>query len=100
MQSAVIAGVRPRTPFRASVTTSAAALALPGGQARSHLYILKAICPSDVIYLGTSSAVTSSDGYPLQNGESITVEARDVTSLYAISGAGACSLAVWPWDRV
>lgn len=80
---------------RTSVTTTAAKI-LSSPMANRRSLGIKAICSgSALIYLGTSSAVTSGNGYPLSDGQSIDVE-LDATfdGFWAIASTGTQAVSV------
>ena len=90
------APIRPVAPTRNSVTGSAAQLTSTGN---NHGLILKAICPGQTIYIGTTIAVTTATGYPMADGETLTLEIQNANQLFAISSSGTQSLAVLPYSR-
>lgn len=55
---------------------------------------LKAVCSgSNIIYVGNSSGVLSSTGYPLFNGDTVDLDLTDAHTVYAISSsATGCTL--------
>jgi hypothetical protein len=88
--------IRLGAPYRVTVGVAAAVLTASGNV---HGVILKAICPGQTIYVGASSAVTTATGYPMTDGETLTLEVRDANQIYAIASAAAQSLAVLPFAR-
>lgn len=99
MLNAVLVGCRARKPFRLAVSAVATQFALPVTLSRSHLYIVKAMCPGSRIYLGTDNTVSSSTGYPMDDGETLTMEPVQLTALWHIGGASD-AISVFPFDRV
>lgn len=95
-QGTFAANVRLVAPYRVTVGTSAGQLT-SSGNVRG--VIIKAICPGQTIYIGTSSAVTTSTGYPLADGDSLTLEIRNASDIYAIASAAAQSVSVLPFGR-
>ncbi len=90
------APIRPVAPTRNTVGATAAQLTSTGN---NHGVILKAMCPGHTIYLGTTSAVTTATGYPMSDGETLTLEIANANQLYAIASAASQSLAVLPCSR-
>jgi hypothetical protein len=91
------APIRVRTPVRKTIGTSAVQGPDSGVH---HAFILKAICPSQVIYVGDSAAVTTATGYPMTDNETLVVEGRNSYELYFIASAAAQAISVLPFDRV
>lgn len=80
---------------RTSMTTTAAkVVATPRTNRRS--IGIKAICSgSALVYLGTSNSVTSGNGYPLSDGQSIDMELDDsVTEIWGIASTGTQAISV------
>lgn len=90
------APIRIKAPTRNTVGATAAQLTATDNV---HGVILKAICPGQVIYLGLDANVTTATGYPMVDGETLTLEVRNADQLYAIASAAAQSLAVLPFTR-
>lgn len=84
-------------PYR--VTVGAAAVQLTDSGNVNGGVVVKALCPGQTIYLGTSSAVTTATGYPMSDGDSIILEVRNANEVYAIASAAAQSVAVLPFYR-
>jgi len=91
------APVRLIAPYRVTVGTSAEQVTDSGNVNGG--VVIKAICPGQTIYVGVSSSVTTSTGYPLSDGETLTLEVRNANALYVIASAAAQSVAVLPFSR-
>lgn len=74
---------------QASVTTSAAALAT---QAAKSLCLKSLSTNTDVIYLGSSSGVTSGNGFPLYPGDTQCLNVSNENLVFAISASGTQTL--------
>lgn len=85
-------------PYRVAVNSGAAAALTTAGN--KHGFVLKAMCPGQVIYIGVSSSVTTANGYPMNDGETLTLEVKDAAELYAIADADNQSLAVLPFTQL
>jgi hypothetical protein len=83
-------------PYRVTIGAAAVQLTASGNV---HGIVIKAICPGQTIYIGASSAVTTSTGYPMVDGETLTLEAANANQIYAIASAAAQSVAVLPYAR-
>lgn len=90
------APVRLVEPYRVTVGATAVQVTTSGNV---HGIVLKALAPGQTIYIGASSAVTTSTGYPMSDGETLTLEVRNANQLYAIASAAAQSVAVLPFTR-
>lgn len=90
------ANVRLMAPYRVTVGASAVQLTT-SGNVRG--VILKAIAPGQTVDLGTSSAVTTSNGYPMVDGETLTLEIRDAAQVYAVASAANQAVVVFPFVR-
>lgn len=91
--------VRLKAADRQTVATGSAA-ALTDNSGNQHGFILKAICPAgQTIYLGASAAVTTSTGYPMTDGETLTLEVANVSEIYAIADAVSAQLAILPFAK-
>lgn len=90
------APVRVTAPYRVAVGTSAAPLTSSGNVNGG--VVIRAICPGQIIYIGVAG-VTTSNGFPLSDGETLTLEVRDANQIYAIASAAAQSVAVLPFSR-
>lgn len=90
------AHVRLVAPYRVTVGAAAGQLTASGNV---HGLVLKAICPGQTIYVGVSSAVSTATGYPMSDGDTLTLEVRNASDIYAIASAAAQSLAVLPFER-
>lgn len=90
------APVRLSAPYRVTVGTTAVQLTSSGNV---HGVVIKCICPGQTVYIGASSAVTTSTGYPMVDGETLTMEVRNANQIYAIASAAAQSVAVLPFAR-
>jgi hypothetical protein len=91
------AGVRLVAPYRVTVGAAAVQLTTSGNV---HGIVIKAMCPGQTIYIGASSAVTTATGYPMVDGETLSLEATNANQVYAIASAGGQSVAVLPYSRV
>jgi hypothetical protein len=58
--------------------------------------VVKALCPGQTVYVGTSSAVTAADGYPLSDGETLTLEVKNGSDLWFIASAADQAVAFFP----
>jgi hypothetical protein len=88
--------VRLVAPYRVTVGAAAVQLTSSGNV---HGFVLKAICPGQTIYVGVASTVTTATGYPLVDGETLTLEVRNANEVYAIASAASQSVAVLPYSR-
>jgi hypothetical protein len=88
--------VRLVAPYRVTVGAAAVQLTASGNV---HGIVLKAICPGQTIYVGVSSSVTTATGYPLSDGETLTLEVQNANQIYAIASAAAQSVAILPFER-
>jgi hypothetical protein len=61
---------------------------------RSAMSIKAVISGNAMVYIGNSSAVTSSTGYPLFNGDSLQLDLTAGQAVYAIASAGSQLVAV------
>lgn len=61
---------------------------------RSSLSIKVITTSTNIIYIGNSSGVTSSTGYPLFNGDSIQLDLKQTQSIYAIASASGQTVCV------
>lgn len=61
---------------------------------RSSMSIKAVLTGSNILYIGNSSAVTASTGYPLFNGDSLQIDLTPSQSIYAISTAAGQIAAV------
>jgi hypothetical protein len=92
-----IVNVALSAPYRVTVGTAAVALT---GSGNVHGMVIRAIAGTgETIYIGASSAVTTSTGYPMTNGETLTLEVRNATDIYAIASASSQSVSVLPFVR-
>lgn len=85
-------------PYRVTVGTDAVQLTSSGNVNGGVL--IKCLCSGQTVYLGASSAVTTSTGYPLSNGDSVVLAVRNANQVYAIASAAAQSVAVLPFSSV
>jgi hypothetical protein len=83
-------------PYRVTVGGTAVQLTASGNV---HGIVLKALCPGQTMYIGASSAVTTATGYPMSDGETLTLEVANANQIYAIASAAAQSVAVLPFAR-
>jgi hypothetical protein len=88
----------PTAPYRQAV--GAAAVQVTSSNPVNGGIVVRAICPGQTIYLGVSSAVTTANGFPLSDGDIITLGVRDANLLYAIASAAAQELAILPFNRL
>ena len=89
------ASVRLKAAFRETVDDSAAALT----SVKCHGVVLKAICPGQTIYIGADATVSAANGYPMSDGETLSLEVFDVAEIWAIASAADQHLAVLPYAR-
>lgn len=87
---------RPSAPSRLTVGASA----VQGTNVTGHGVIVKAICPGQTIYVGTSSALTTANGWPLADNESLAFEVKNANELYFIASAAAQAVALFPYTWV
>lgn len=85
--------VRITAPNRLAVGVTA----VQGSNRPCHGVVVKALCPGETIYLGTSSAVTTADGYPMGDGETLTLNVKNANELYFIASAAAQAVAFVPF---
>lgn len=84
-------------PYHVTVGAAAVHLGPASGNSRAHSHTLKAVCtPGEKVYLGASSAVTTADGYPLEDGETFPFEVFDASKIWAIGTAGGQKVVVLP----
>jgi hypothetical protein len=95
-QTTQAAPVRLVAPYRVAVGVAAVNVTA-SGNVRG--VVLKAICPGQVIYIGADSGVTTATGYPMSDGETLTLEVRNANQIFAIASAAAQSLSVLPFER-
>jgi len=88
--------VRLAAPYRVSCGAAAAQLTASGNV---HGVVLKALVPGQTMYVGVSSAVTTANGYPMSDKETLTLEVRNANELYCIASAGGQEMAVLPFSR-
>lgn len=75
-----------------SINTSAVQLTPTPLTNRSSMSI-KAICTSaNLVYIGNNSSVSTSNGYPLFNGDSVQLDLTPAQSIYAVSNASGQKL--------
>lgn len=89
--------VRAIAPFRVTVGASAVQLTttanLNGG------VFIKCICTGQTVYVGTSSAVATTTGYPLTDGQELMLQVRNANELWVIASASSQAVAVLPFTR-
>lgn len=90
------APVRLVAPYRVTVGGTAVQITASGNV---HGVVVKALSPGQTVYIGISDAVTTATGYPMVDGETLTLEVRNANQLYAIASAAAQSVAVLPFSR-
>jgi hypothetical protein len=90
------ASVRLTAPYRVTVGAAAVQLTASGNV---HGIVVKALSPGQTVYIGASSAVTTATGYPMVDGETLTLEVRNADQLYAIASAASQAVAVLPFSR-
>jgi hypothetical protein len=83
-------------PYRVTVGAAAVQLTTSGNV---HGVVIKAICPGQTVYVGVSSSVTTATGYPMADGETLTLEVQNANQVYAIASAATQSVAVLPFER-
>lgn len=64
-----------------------------------HGVIVKAICPSQTVYVGASAAVTTANGYPLADGAELLLEVANGNQLFFIASAAAQAVSILPFTR-
>lgn len=84
-------------PYRVAVGTSAVQLTTSGNVNGG--VCIKALAPGQTMYLGVSSAVTTSTGWPMSDRESLCLEVRNANVLYGIASAADQAVAVLPFSR-
>lgn len=85
--------LRIATPFNESVGVAAA----QGTERSCHGVLLKAIFPAQVVYIGTSNALTTATGWPLADGDVIDLAVKNLSQLWFIASAAGQSLRVLPY---
>lgn len=88
--------VRLLAPARLAV----GAAAVQGPNVPVHGVLVRGLCPGQTIYIGTSSAVTTANGYPLADGEEKQFEVSNLNQLWFIASAAAQALAYFPFQWV
>lgn len=83
-------------PYRVTVGATAVQLTTSGNV---HGVVIKAIAPGQVVYIGASAAVTTATGYPMADGDTLTLEVRNANQVWAIASAAAQSVSVLPFSR-
>lgn len=91
------APVRVTAPYR--VTVGATAVQLTSSGNVNGGVCIKALVPGQTMYLGVSSAVTTSTGWPMTDNESLCLEVINANVIYGIASAAAQSVAVLPFSR-
>jgi hypothetical protein len=91
-RNSTTAPFRPIAPTRLAV----GAAAVQGSNIPCHVLVVKAICPGQTMYVGTSSGVTTATGYPLADGETVTLEVKNASDLWFIASAAAQAVAFFP----
>jgi hypothetical protein len=91
-RNSTVAPFRPIAPTRLAVGVAA----VQGSDIPCHTVVVKALCPGQTIYVGTSSGVTTANGYPLADGEFLTFEVKNANQLWFISDAAAQAVAFFP----
>lgn len=84
-------------PYRVTMGVAAAQITTSGNVNGG--VCLKALVPGQTLYIGVSSAVTTSTGWPMTDNESLCLEVRNANVLYGIASAAAQSVAVLPFSR-
>ena len=64
-----------------------------------HGVIVKALCPGQTVYLGKTVAVTTSTGYPMTDGETLTLEVPNANQLAFIASAAGQAVSIVPFYR-
>jgi hypothetical protein len=86
------------TTAQASVTTTPAQIVSPSQIGSPQAYAgvsVKALAGNtQTIYVGDSSAVSSSNGYPLDAKETLTMPIDDPSKIWAVSASGTQILAI------
>lgn len=91
------APVRLVAPYRVTVGTAAVQLTSSGNVNGG--VCVKALVPGQTMYLGISSAVTTSNGWPMTDNESLCLEVINANQIYGIASAAAQAVAVLPFSR-
>ena len=91
------APIRLGTPVRKTIGATAVAGPDSG---QHHGFLVKALCSGQVVYVGKTAAVTTADGFPLYDKETLAIEGRNANEVYFIASASAQEIAVLPFDRV
>ncbi len=80
---------------RTTVGTSAVEITSSSPLTGRRSVSIKAICSgSNFVYIGSSSAVTTSNGYPLANEQSLDLEVDATTLIWAIASAASQAVAI------
>jgi len=85
--------VRLVAPSRLAVGTSS----VQGSNVACHGVIVKALCPGQTVYLGVAADVTTATGYPMGDGETLTLEVKNVNELWFIASAAAQAVSLVPF---
>lgn len=66
-----------------------------------HGFVIKALCPAaQVIYVsGTLATCTAAAGYPMNDGETLTLEVQNENQIFALASAGSAQLAILPFAK-
>lgn len=91
------AQVRVVAPYRVTIGATSVQLTTSGNVNGG--VCLKALVPGQTLYIGISTAVTTSTGWPMTDNESLCLEVRNATDLWGIASAAAQSVAVLPFSR-
>lgn len=91
------APVRVTAPYRVTVGGTAVQLTSSGNVNGG--VCLKALVPGQTLYLGVSTAVTTSTGWPMSDNESLCLEVINANQIWGIASAAAQSVAVLPFSR-
>jgi hypothetical protein len=73
------------------------AAAVQGTNLPCHGVLVRAICPSQSIYLGVSNGVTTAAGWPMADGDVLDLRVSNVNQLWFIASAAAQSVALMPY---
>lgn len=94
MSLARTAPLRITAPSRLAV----GAASVQGTNIPCHGVLVKAICPAQVVYVGTSTAVATTDGFPLADGDVIDLQVKNVNELWFIASAAAQAVSLMPYS--
>lgn len=85
-----------KAPLRKAINTGAGQQLTSTGPV--HGVIVKAICPGQKVYVGDAT-VTTANGYPLGDGETLTLEVKNANQIYMTADADAQAVSILPFLR-